>query len=114
MLESKIVISYLAEAELFSALLSKWRHQGGLQKAFYYRLLSAAAGFGQTPPPILKQGVLLNTFESHPEHLQPPALKRRRVLIRNTPPSTEDLLTQSEHRTPESKSVKAHTLMFRV
>ena len=66
------------------------------------------------PPPILKQGVLLNIFESYPEHLQPPALKRRRVLIRNTPPSTEDLLTQSEHRTPESKGVKAHTLMFRV
>lgn len=66
--------------------------------------------FVQTP--LLKQGVVPNTFKSYPEHLQPPGLKRCRVLIRNTPPSTEDLPTQSEHRTPESKNVKAHTLTF--
>ena len=79
-------------------------------------LISIALGGRRvwTTPSLLKQGVEPNTFKSYPEHLQPPALRRRRVLIRNTPPSTEYLPTQSEHRTPESKSVIAHTLMFRV
>ena len=67
---------------------------------------------GLDKPPLLKQGVVPNNVIFYPKHLQPPAVTRRRVLVRNTPPSTNDLPTQSEHRTPESKSVKAPTLTY--
>ena len=91
-----------------------FRSHSGLQQTFYYQLLSVAAGFGQPPceNPLRKQGVVPNTFKSYPEHLQPPAVTRRTMLVRNTSPSTEDLPTQSEHRTPESRSVKEHTLTY--
>ena len=55
-------------------------------------------------PPLLKRGVVPNTFKSYPEHLQPPAEKRRRVLLRNIPPSFENLSTQTQHQSLESST----------